>query len=103
MLLPSVFSIAPLPSGVVGIAATVLQVAAMCVSYKAERTSPSEYSKFARLKEDTLKNPIPSHVDHLYSGHDCGGSLHISWTVVGVVDFHVTLLSSGAFALDTLF
>jgi hypothetical protein len=60
MLLPSVFSIAPLPSGVVGIAATVLQVAAMCVSYKAERTSPSEYSKFARLKEDTLKNPIPS-------------------------------------------
>jgi hypothetical protein len=82
MLLPSVFSIAPLPSGVVGIAATVLQVAAMCVSYKAERTSPSEYSKFASLKEDTLKNPIPSQLGMWI--------LHISWTVVGVVDFHVT-------------
>jgi hypothetical protein len=59
MLLPAVSAIAPLPSGVAGIAASVLQVALLSFSYKAERTAPSEYSKFASVKEDTLKNPIP--------------------------------------------
>lgn len=60
MLLPAVSSIAPLPSGVVGIVSTVFQVFVLCSSYTAERTSPSEYSKFASLKEDTLKKPISS-------------------------------------------
>jgi hypothetical protein len=59
MLLPAVSSIAPLPSGVLGITASILQVAVLGSSYQAERTAPSEYSKFASLKEDTLKNPIP--------------------------------------------
>jgi hypothetical protein len=59
MLLPDVSSIALPPSGVVGIASTLFQVVVLCSSYTAERTSPSEYSKFASLKEDTLKNPIP--------------------------------------------
>jgi hypothetical protein len=65
LLLPAVSSIAPLPSGVVGIASTVFQVAVLCSSYTVERTSPSEYSKFASLKEDTLKNPIPGQLGML--------------------------------------
>jgi hypothetical protein len=48
------------PTGAFSIGITLLQAAMVCVTYNGERTNPMEYSKFASIKEDKLKNPIPS-------------------------------------------
>ena len=92
MLLPAVSSIAPLPSGVVGIAASVLQVVVLCSSYTAERTSPSEYSKFASLKVDTLKTPISSQQGML-----------IIYTPATIAAALYTFLGQSSLSSDTMF
>lgn len=60
----SFFPIAP-PRGALGTTMAILQLVVTVSCYFDERTKPTQYSKFASMKDDLMKNPIPSRLGML--------------------------------------